>query len=46
MLDGDDAYKSRYNKGIKDASHVEYECKEAQMVTIKGQDKDAVLTEQ
>lgn len=46
MLDGGDAYKSGYNKGIKDASQVVYECKEAQMVAIKGRDMGAVLTEQ
>jgi hypothetical protein len=46
MLDGGDAYKSGYNKGIKDASQVVYECKEAQMVAIRGRDMGAVLTEQ
>lgn len=46
MLDGGDAYKSGYNKGIKDAAQVVYECKEAQMVAIKGRDMGAVLTEQ
>ena len=46
MLDGGDAYKSGYNKGIKDASQVVYECNAAQMVAIKGRDMGAVLTEQ
>ena len=46
MLDGGDAYKSGYNKGIKDAAQVVYECEEAQMVAIKGRDMGAVLTEQ
>lgn len=46
MLDGGDVYKSGYNKGIKDAVQVVYECKEAQMVAIKGRDMGAVLSDQ
>jgi hypothetical protein len=46
MLDGGDAFKSGYNKAIKDASQVVYDCKEAQMVAINGRDMGAVLTSQ
>lgn len=46
MLDGGDVYKSGYNKAIKDASQVVYDCKEAQMVAINGRDMGAVLTSQ
>lgn len=46
MLDGGDAFKSGYNKGIKDAAQVVYECKEAQIVAIKGRDMGAVLNDQ
>ena len=45
ILDGKDAYTSGFNKGIKDAAKVVYDCPEAQMVAIKGKDLGAVLTE-
>lgn len=45
ILDGKDDYTSGYNKGIKDAARVVYDCPEAQMVAIKGKDLGAVLTE-
>jgi hypothetical protein len=45
ILDGKDAYASGFNKGIKDAAKVVYDCPEAQMVAIKGKDLGAVLTE-
>jgi len=45
IIDGNDAYTSGYNKGLKDAGNVVYECPEAQMVAIKGKDLGAILTE-
>ena len=45
ILDGDDAYKGGYNKGVRDAAQVVYECEEAQMVAVKGRDLGAILTE-
>lgn len=45
ILDGDNAYNAGYNKGIRDAAHIVYECKEAQMVAIQGRDLGATLTE-
>jgi predicted transcriptional regulator len=45
-LDGNEAYISGYNKGIKDAANVVYENKEAQMIAIKGKDLGSILTEQ
>jgi predicted transcriptional regulator len=45
-LDGNDAYTSGYNKGIKDAANVVYESKEAQMIAIKGKDLGTILTEE
>jgi predicted DNA-binding protein len=46
MLDGGDVYKSGYNKAIRDAAKVIYDCKEAQMVAVRGRDLGALLTEQ
>ena len=43
---GDDSFKSGYNKGIRDAAKVVYDCPEAQMIAIKGKDLGAILTEQ
>lgn len=45
-LEGNDAYTSGYNKGLKDAANVVYENKEAQMIAIKGKDLGSILTEQ
>jgi predicted transcriptional regulator len=45
-IDGNDAYKAGYNQGLKDAAQVVYECKEAQMVAVKGKDVGALLSEQ
>ena len=45
MLDGNDLFTSGYNKGIKDAAKVVYECEEAQMIAIKGKDLGALLAE-
>lgn len=46
MLDGGDVYKSGYNKAIRDAAKVIYDCKEAQMVAVRGRDLGAILTDQ
>jgi hypothetical protein len=45
MLDGTDLFTSGYNKGIKDAAKVVYDCEEAQMIAIKGKDLGALLAE-
>lgn len=45
LLDGDDAYRSGYNKGLREAAKIVYECEEAQMVAVKGKDLGAILTE-
>jgi len=45
MLDGTDLFTSGYNKGIKDAAKVIYDCEEAQMIVIKGKDLGALLAE-
>jgi len=41
-----DVYKSGYNKAIRDAAKVIYDCKEAQMVAVRGRDLGALLNEQ
>jgi hypothetical protein len=46
MLDGGDVFKSGYNKAIRDSTKVIYDCKEAQMVAVKGRDLGAILTDQ
>jgi hypothetical protein len=43
IIDGNDAYTSGYNKGVKDAGTVVYDCPEAQMIAIKGQDLGSIL---
>jgi len=43
---GDDAFKNGYNKAVRDAAKVVYDCPEAQMIAIKGKDLGAILTEQ
>jgi predicted transcriptional regulator len=45
IVDGSDSYGSGYNKGVRDAAQVVYECKEAQLVAIKGRDIGAILTD-
>jgi hypothetical protein len=45
ILDGSDLFTSGYNKGIKDAAKVVYDCEEAQMIAIKGKDLGALLAE-
>ena len=44
ILEGNDAYVSGYNKGIRDAAQLVYDCEEAQMVAIKGKDLGSILT--
>jgi hypothetical protein len=44
LMDGEDVYKSAYNKGINEAAKVVYDCEEAQMVAVKGKDLGAILT--
>lgn len=45
LMDGDDTYRGGYNKGLRDAAKIVYECEEAQMVAVKGRDLGAILTE-
>ena len=45
IIEGNDAYTSGYNKGIRDAAQIVYDCEEAQMVAIKGKDLGSILTE-
>jgi hypothetical protein len=45
IIEGNEAYTSGYNKGIKDAAQLVYDCEEAQMVAIKGKDLGSILTE-
>ena len=46
IIDGGDAYTSGYNKAVRDAAQLIYDCKEAQMIAIKGKDLGSILTEQ
>ena len=46
MIEHKDMFKSGYNKGLKDAANVIYECKEAQMIAIQGKDLGVILSEQ
>jgi hypothetical protein len=45
LIEGKDVFTTGYNKGIKDAAKVIYECSEAQMIAIKGRDMGDVLSE-
>jgi hypothetical protein len=45
LMNGNDVFKTGYNKAIKDAAKVIYECQEAQMIAIKGRDMGVVLSE-
>lgn len=45
IVDGQDLYNSGYNKGIKDAAKIVYDCEEAQMIAIKGKDLGFILAE-
>lgn len=46
ILDGSDVFTAGYNKGLKDAADVIYNCKEAQMVAVMGRDLGVILSEQ
>ena len=46
VLDGNDAYRSGYNKALQDAAKVIYDCKEAQMIAVKGKDLGVILKDQ
>ena len=46
IIEGNDAYNSGYNKALKDAAKLVYDCPEAQMIAVKGKDLGAILTEQ
>lgn len=45
IIDGNDQFKAGYNKAVRDAAKVVYDCEEAQMVAVKGRDLGAVLTD-
>jgi hypothetical protein len=44
IIEGNEAYISGYNKAIKDAAQLVYDCEEAQMVAITGKDLGSILT--
>jgi metal-responsive CopG/Arc/MetJ family transcriptional regulator len=44
-LDGNDAFTSGYNKAVRDAAQLIYDCPEAQMIAIKGKDLGSILTQ-
>ena len=46
LLDGKGLFVSGYNKGIKDAATVVYNCEEAQMIAVKRRDLGDILREQ
>lgn len=45
IIEGNEAYTSGYNKGVKDAAKIIYECEEAQMIAVKGKDLGVILAE-
>jgi metal-responsive CopG/Arc/MetJ family transcriptional regulator len=45
ILDGGKPFESGYNQAIRDAAKVIYDCKEAQMIAVKGRDLGDVLSE-
>lgn len=45
LVDGTDVFKTGYNKGLKDAADVIYNCEEAQMIAVKGRDLGVVLSD-
>lgn len=45
IIDGNDAFNSGYNKAVKEAAQLVYDCTEAQMVAIKGRNLGSILTE-
>jgi hypothetical protein len=46
ILDNKEVFDAGYEKGIKDAAQVVYECPEAQLVAVKGRDIGVYLSEQ
>jgi hypothetical protein len=46
IIEGNEAYTSGYNKAIKDAAQLVYDCPEAQMIAIRGKDLGSILTDQ
>ena len=46
LIDNNDAYTTGYNKAVKDAAQLVYDCSEAQMIAVKGKDLGSILTEQ
>ena len=46
MLDGNDQFKSGYNKGLKDAAKVVFDSSDARMIAIKKRDLGDSLAEQ
>jgi len=45
LVDGNDVFTTGYNKALKDAAKVIYDCEEAQMIAVKGKDLGVVLSE-
>ena len=45
LVDGTDVFRTGYNKGIKDAAKIIYDCEEAQMIAVKGKDLGSILAE-
>jgi len=45
LIEGNDEYKSGYNKACKDAAKIVYESDEAQMIAVRGKDLGSILTE-
>jgi hypothetical protein len=45
LIEGNDEYKSGYNKACKDAAKIVYESDEAQMISVRGKDLGSILTE-
>lgn len=45
IVDGNDAFRAGYNKGIRDACKIITECEEAQIIAVKGQDIGGILTD-
>lgn len=45
IVNGQDIFNTGYNKGVKDAAKIVYDCEEAQMIAIKGKDLGVILAE-
>lgn len=46
VIEGHDQYKAGYNQGIRDAARIVFDCPEAQLVAVKGQDIGVLLRNQ